>query len=872
MKRFFTKSKVAFFIVISIAVFCFAFNIAKAQLTPSQATEWATLNAKAYNTLTSSEKDRIVQLSKMAADDVYNVDGTLNPNATPAQLQAAGADLVNVEGPLTPTQQALDNYYKAVQAGDPNAYDNNIKPILSSSPTKSSSFFDPLGKLVGWALTGIAGIVTTVISVILELVTIPIASIFLGIAGKILDFTIQYTINGASFGTFASIINGLWVLIRDIFNIAFIFILLYIAITKILGSLGPKAKSTLISVIISAVFINFSFFITRIIIDAGNIVAIALYSQIENSAGSTSLSNGAIGNFTTGLINGAIGTSTSSGDDQIYLTEILANQLKIQTIYDTGTLPKYGTAGLIQSFLRLVIILITTFVFFWMIFLLLGRFIMLMFLMVGAPIGFVGGSIPWVSEYSAKWWKSLIDQTILAPVFMFFMLLIIRVAIQSDKITSTGGGLTGGFLVYFQYILIIFLLFKAVEITKKLSGQVGEFANKLGSAATGAALAAATGGTALIARQTIGRGAAALSQGRVGRSLESLSTSKWAPVAAVGKLGTTGLKKTAGGTMDLRNTLAGKETLGNIRSLGGIDLANGRKAGGAYGKNGAGFSGWQEQQKKNITEQAQSYDKSMKEYEDRTRKEAERSSGMNFEDTRKQEVNLQKKIDDEKDPAAKQNFESQLKTLKEQRVNAEANTAGAIRNKAEENVEKKINNGDDPRINDIQKGIADRIREKAELETKLAALKTVSTSSYSEKQKETHNSELHNLEKGIGDAEKSITDSREKQGEVREELIKAEMKNAGQQILEDKDTSNTLKEIVRRQNMRKDFAESTRKRFFTLNTTRETRELGNLAESENGQYKEKTKAEKTLAAALEEYSKKEDAPKPQTPPSNKPTK
>jgi hypothetical protein len=880
MKRFFTKSKVAFLIVISIAVFCFTSSITNTNF----------VNAQGY---TVSKEQIEADNLQAIKNTVYNKDGTLNPLATPGQLQAVGADLVNIEGPLTPTQEAIDNYYKAVQAGDPNAYINNITPL--SNTTTEPSFFnilkDATGQVVGSVFTGIANTVAYIIAILLELITIPIASIFLAIAGKLLDFTVQFTINGASFTAYMAVINNLWVLVRDIFNIAFIFIILYIAITKILGSLGPKTKSTLVSVIISAVFINFSFFITRIIIDAGNIVAMALYSQIENNSLIQTQSFSTKG-FTSGFVAGAKETqetvntinnlvsgpkTVSPSGNTIYLSEILANNLGIQSMYsDMKNFPSFGTAGLIQSFLRLIIILITTFVFFWMVFLLLGRFIMLMFLMVAAPIGFVGGSIPWVSEYSGHWWKSLIDQTILAPIFMFLMLVVLQVAIQSDKVTGTGDD----FMIYFKYILIIFLLFKAVEITKKFSGKVGEFANKMASAATGAALAAATGGTALLARQTVGRLASATSQGRIGRTLEARAA-KGGVLGSLSNISLKGINGTAKGTMDVRNTLAGKEALGNVRSLGGIDLTGGRKAGGSYGKNGSGFSGWQEQQKKTATDLAQAYDKSMKEHEDRTKKDAEKSSGINFEDSRKEEAKLQKQIDDTKDASEKVRFQNELKTIKEQRVKAEANTAAAIKNKAEENVENGTNEGGNAKITSVQEGIARRMIEKSDLEQKLAALKMVNATGLTEQEKKVRGAELIDLEKGIKEAEKAIIDSREKQGEAREELIKAEMKNASKQILADKGASKAVKEIIGRKKMKQNYADHLRNRVFSINNIatlgipkavgmsgRGDEKLARAVES----YKEKTKAEKTLAAALEEYSKKEDAPKPEAPKEDKPAK
>jgi len=818
MKRFFTKSKVAFFIVISIAVFCFGFNTVKAELTPSETAEWNTLNAKSYNTLTSAEKTQILKLSKKrVADDVYNADGSLNPNATPEQLQAAANDIIDIEDPLklTPTQQAIVKYYDAVQAGDPNAYTNNITPLL---PAKDPSYFDIIknaaGQIIGGAFTGLANIVAFVIEILLELVTIPIASIFLAIAGKLLDYVIQFTINGASFTAYMAIINNLWVLVRDIFNVAFIFILLYIAISKILGSLGPKAKSTLKSVIISAVLINFSFFVTRIIIDSGNIVAMALYSQIENNS-LIKTQNLSTSGFTNGVINGVKATSTlglasnivntaklnPTSETSIYLSEILANNLGIQSIWsDTKNLPSLGTEGLVQSFLRLTIILITTFVFFWMVFLLLGRFVMLMFLMVSAPIGFVGGSIPWVKKYSDEWWETLTNQTVLAPIFMFLMLLILQVAIQSNNITGKGDA----FMIYFKYILIIYLLFKAVEITKDFSGKIGGFANKMASAASGVALGVATGGTAFIARQTLGRTASAFKNSTLGARLESATHGENIITSSAAKLVHGGVNKVATGTMDVRNTLVGKQTLDTVRSEGGINIAGDfAKPGGTYGKGKeakGGFEGWKDQQRRDVGEKAKAIDKSSKDFEGNIETEIK-----NMEAVR---ADLEQKVKnpntEEKD---KEVYGEQIVTLDRQITEKKENSPEAMEKKAGLIVDTK------PEISNLQKDIARRTTEKAELDKKLEEVRQQNQGpNVSPEDKEKNLRQIADLEEEIKKQETGISNKQEEYGKLRSDLINAEMSDENSELTK---TNKVFKAIAIRRNMRKRFANQLRTRIVS---------------------------------------------------------
>ena len=71
-----------------------------------------------------------------------------------------------------------------------------------------------------------------------------------------------------------------WKSTRDLANMFFIFILLFIAIATILQLSSYGAKALLAKLIIFALLINFSLFITRVIIDSGNITAMFFYDAI----------------------------------------------------------------------------------------------------------------------------------------------------------------------------------------------------------------------------------------------------------------------------------------------------------------------------------------------------------------------------------------------------------------------------------------------------------------------------------------------------------------------------------------------------------------------------------------------------------------
>ncbi len=76
-----------------------------------------------------------------------------------------------------------------------------------------------------------------------------------------------------------------WTTARDLANMFFILILIYVAVTIMLSADTGKTMNMLVRVLLIALVINFSFFITRVVIDAGNFTATQFYNNIP--AGTT---------------------------------------------------------------------------------------------------------------------------------------------------------------------------------------------------------------------------------------------------------------------------------------------------------------------------------------------------------------------------------------------------------------------------------------------------------------------------------------------------------------------------------------------------------------------------------------------------------
>ncbi len=359
---------------------------------------------------------------------------------------------------------------------------------------------------------------------LMELVVLPVAGAVLAVAGLLFDKSVLYSldiynlISGAT-GAGGAIVLG-WTVIRDIFNMMFIFSIIWISIETMLDLGKWHGKQVLTKVIIAAILINFSFFITEVIIDAGNIFATWFYNGIQ-----TAIS-------TTGTTSVTSGVSSIAG--------ALAASLGLFGIYGNGVsgaggasvLGSIASGGLnasvnqlLGSFIRLGVVAFATYIFAYVAVLFFARTISLMFSLVLSPVGFAGSVLPQTQEYSKKWWDELLKDVLLAPVFLLFLYVIIDFT-TTPLFKGLNFSTIGAFDVtpYFKYFLLAGMLLYALKMAKKFSGSLGEsvsgIAKQLGNMAAGVAVGTATGGIGLAARATIGRAGAALSGSDLVKNLE----------------------------------------------------------------------------------------------------------------------------------------------------------------------------------------------------------------------------------------------------------------------------------------------------------------------------------------------------------------
>lgn len=328
------------------------------------------------------------------------------------------------------------------------------------------------------------------------------------IAGHFLDFLIYYSTDSNSYKN-NFITNG-WGAVRDVVNIFFIIALLYIAIKTILSLNTSNNKKLISYIIIIALIINFSLFVTKVVIDSSNILAKVFYNNISPE------------NESKAAVTGAKGEKSISAG--------LVSKFNPQKILTQGFYDETGVFVFILITLVLTAItLYTAYIFFSVAILFVGRVVSLWISMIFSPLAFASYTLPFdIPGFGHKeWWKLLLESAFLAPIFVFLLYIIVMFAgFLSDIISyPDDADLTQKIMsIIIPFFILMILLQKAKTMAVKYSGEMGAAVSKVGAFVGGAAVGLAAGGLAFAGRKTIGAAGSRLANsewaknnGRIGR-------------------------------------------------------------------------------------------------------------------------------------------------------------------------------------------------------------------------------------------------------------------------------------------------------------------------------------------------------------------
>ncbi len=400
------------------------------------------------------------------------------------------------------TQAQIDATNAAGQAGVAQTVQQMTNPSdakKSIDPNASKDAGSQYGSVMTWIMTLFAWLV--------------------GVAALLLDNAVYFTV--VKMGDYIrnlSAVGVTWRILRDIGNIFLIFGFIFGGIATILNmDIYGWGKKMLPMLIVGAVFINFSLFFAEAVIDVGNLFATQFYTQINGGRASSPQSFGS--GFGVRLQNEGI-------------SNVLMAKLGLQTIYgDAAKNTKLFKADntWVIGFMGILLFIVTAFVLFSLSFVLIARFVMLLFIIIFSPIGIVGLAVPKLGKLAKQWWDTLFEQTVTAPLLL--LCLYIALAVISDASflssdTSAVGWVNGDFQGFASFILSFLiamgLLLAVVLIAKKLSAAGADWASRTAGTLTFSA-------TALGLRYTAGKGSDALARKvRESKTLNSTALGRFA--------------------------------------------------------------------------------------------------------------------------------------------------------------------------------------------------------------------------------------------------------------------------------------------------------------------------------------------------------
>jgi uncharacterized protein YjiS (DUF1127 family) len=192
----------------------------------------------------------------------------------------------------------------------------------------------------------------------------------------------------------------MWRMIRDFFNLFFILTILFIAFSTIFQVQAYNYKKLLWHLVLMALLVNFSFPVTRFIIDATNV---PMYFFMES----------------------AFRDQTSPQPTQMFGTVFSASNLRQLLVPPFDTINNGDSKITIRLITNLVFMFLFSVSLLVLAVLFLIRLVMLTVLIIFSPVGFAGSAIPGFDKYAKQWWENLMKYALFGPSAMLILLVAV---------------------------------------------------------------------------------------------------------------------------------------------------------------------------------------------------------------------------------------------------------------------------------------------------------------------------------------------------------------------------------------------------------------------------------------------------------------
>ncbi|MBI4385314.1 hypothetical protein HY573_00615 [Candidatus Parcubacteria bacterium] len=255
-----------------------------------------------------------------------------------------------------------------------------------------------------------------------------------------------------------------WRITRDFANMAFVIILLWLALTTILRLEKYGSKELIIRLVVIALIINFSLVIGGVLIDASNRVMLVFLDPLTKG-----------GRDGAAVILTGSNLIKSFGDNPLTFFRA-SRQLAaiVQAVFEL-----FFTVVMTGAILVIAALMVVRIVYFW-------------YLLILAPVAWLSWAFPVVGEVGGaaaykRWWDTFVQWMWWGPTAAFWLLIaaiaaqtlhklpnqyaVFTAASQSSALAKIPSAMLTTLAPLLQYTVVVFFLFRAIAAMKKGAGE-----------------------------------------------------------------------------------------------------------------------------------------------------------------------------------------------------------------------------------------------------------------------------------------------------------------------------------------------------------------------------------------------------------------
>jgi len=271
-----------------------------------------------------------------------------------------------------------------------------------------------------------------------------------------------------------------WQVLRDVTNVFLVFLTVFIGIAMILNVSSYGSKSLLWKVLLAALLVNFSGTFTKVVIDVSNALALNLNRLILIEAKQDQscdpkdwLSATSYGEKGQDCINNGIAGA-------FWSTVKVTSVFNVSNMGTTKVTKDLAQAMMLTGLMGGIMFIVLAFVLGVGAFMLIARFVTLVFLIIVSPMAFVfwltGTGI---AGMGAQWWKSLINNSLTAPLLLLmwwmslkmFSGLQARFNVENAKASDAALKMSdiGNYGIIVFFLIVMAFLLASIIMAQKLA-------------------------------------------------------------------------------------------------------------------------------------------------------------------------------------------------------------------------------------------------------------------------------------------------------------------------------------------------------------------------------------------------------------------